>query len=143
MNLPREVFVDTSFFIALTNSRDEDHEYAVTLYQRLESQSVRKITSEYVLMELGDGLSRFRVRHLAQQVIASVQDDDTFEIVPASTDLFTQALHLFQSRPDKEWGMTDCSSFIVMQQMDLYAALTADHHFEQAGFLSLLRTNKF
>lgn len=143
MNLPTEVFVDTSFLIALTNSRDEDHQYALTLYQRLESQGTRKITSEYVLMELGDGLSRFRVRHLAQQVIESVQEDDTFEVIPASTDLFIQALQLFQSRPDKEWGMTDCSSFIIMQQMDLYAALTADHHFEQAGFLSLLRTNKF
>lgn len=143
MNLPNEVFVDTSFLIALTNSRDEDHQYALKLYQRLESQGTRKTTSEYVLMELGDGLSRYRVRHLAQQIIESIQEDDTFEIVPASTGLFIQALHLFQSRPDKEWGMTDCSSFVIMQQMDLYAALTADHHFEQAGFLSLLRTNKF
>ena len=143
MNLPTEVFIDTSFFIALTNSSDEDHLYAVTLQRRLQSQAIRKITSEYVLVELGDGLSRFKVRSLAQQVIESVRRDPKFEIIPASTSLFVQALHLFQNRPDKEWGMTDCSSFVIMQQMELYAVLTADHHFEQAGFLPLLRANNF
>ena len=140
MNLPTELFIDTSFFIALTNSRDEDHPYAVNLYDRLQNQGIRKITSEYVLIELGDGLSRFKARNLAQQIIEAVQQDDSFEIVPASTHLFIQALRLYQSRPDKEWGMTDCSSFVIMQQKKLLAALTADHHFAQAGFLSILRT---
>jgi predicted nucleic acid-binding protein len=60
---------------------------------------------------------------------------------PASTTLLAQSLRLFSQRPDKEWGLTDCSSFVIMQQKGLYAALTADHHFEQAGFLPLLRTN--
>ena len=41
-------------------------------------------------------------------------------------------------RPDKEWSLTDCISFEVMAELGLTEALTADHHFEQAGFRALL-----
>jgi predicted nucleic acid-binding protein len=138
MNLPAKVFVDTSFFIALLNSNDNDHLQAVTLQTALTSERVHKITSEYVLMELGDGLSRLRFRPLASQLINLVQQDQSFEIVPASSALFTKSLALFNQRTDKEWGLTDCSSFIIMQEGGLAAALTADHHFQQAGFSALL-----
>jgi predicted nucleic acid-binding protein len=43
------------------------------------------------------------------------------------------------SRPDKEWPLTDCISFVVMRRYDIVDALTADHHFEQAGFNLLLK----
>jgi uncharacterized protein len=42
------------------------------------------------------------------------------------------------SRRDKEWSLTDCISFVVMKERGLTEALTADHHFEQAGFKALL-----
>jgi len=60
MNLPNEVFVDTSFFIALLNSKDKDHPKAVALQKQLSAKKARKITSEYVLLELGDSLSSLR-----------------------------------------------------------------------------------
>jgi predicted nucleic acid-binding protein len=44
-----------------------------------------------------------------------------------------------ERRPDKWWSLTDCISFIVMQQEGLTEALTTDHHFEQAGFKILLK----
>lgn len=49
-----------------------------------------------------------------------------------------QALTLYQSRSDKTWGLTDCISFVVMQQHNLTDALTADRHFIQAGFRALM-----
>jgi predicted nucleic acid-binding protein len=49
------------------------------------------------------------------------------------------AWHLWKSRPDKEWSLVDCSSFIVMQQRGLTEALTTDHHFAQVGFIRLLK----
>lgn len=55
MNLPAKVFIDTSFFIALLNSNDSDHPQAVALQIQLTAEKVYKITSEYVLLELGDG----------------------------------------------------------------------------------------
>jgi predicted nucleic acid-binding protein len=62
MSLPARVFVDTSFFIALLNSADSDHSHAVALQRQLTAEKTHKITTEYVLMELGDGLSRLRFR---------------------------------------------------------------------------------
>jgi uncharacterized protein len=59
-------------------------------------------------------------------------------IVPPNQELFDEGIHLFAERPDKEWSLTDCISFIIMREYDLTDALTADHHFEQAGFRILL-----
>jgi hypothetical protein len=61
-------------------------------------------------------------------------------VVPASTSLFDEALGMFHSHRDKEWGLTDCISFLVMRREGVMDALTSDHHFEQAGFRALLRT---
>ena len=49
-----------------------------------------------------------------------------------------EALALYDDRPDKRWGMTDCISFVVMRQRDLTVAVTADEHFAQAGFRTLM-----
>lgn len=133
-----ELFVDTSFFIALANSRDACHAQAVALQSQLSQQSIHKVTSEYVLFELGNGLSRLRFRALAQQIINFVLRDPTFEVVSAEQALFMDTLTLFYAREDKEWGLTDCASFVIMQQRGINTALSADHHFVQAGFRILL-----
>jgi len=142
MKFPSRIFIDTSYLIALLNSNDTDHARATKFQAQLSTQKAHKITSEYVLMELGDGLSRLRFRPLAQKMLELIHADNTFEIIPSSTVLFNQARALFNQRPDKEWGMTDCSSFIIMQNFGLHAALTADQHFEQAGFQALLRIDE-
>jgi predicted nucleic acid-binding protein len=59
-------------------------------------------------------------------------------IVGADNDYFDRGLERFARRPDKEWSFTDCISFVVMEDKGLTDALTADHHFEQAGFTILL-----
>jgi predicted nucleic acid-binding protein len=61
------------------------------------------------------------------------------QIVSASHDLFAAAWDLYTRRPDKEWSLTDCTSFVVMQRHGLTDALTGDHHFEQAGFTVLFK----
>ncbi len=102
MKLPNQVFVDTSFFIALLNSNDADHARAVALQNALKQQRTRKVTSEFVLMELGDGLARLNFRYLASQMLHLVRQDPSFRVVPASSDLFTRAMELFDERTDKE-----------------------------------------
>jgi len=59
-------------------------------------------------------------------------------VILLSTEVFSRGLLLFDSRADKEWSLTDCISFVVMEDRGLTDALTADHHFEQAGFRALL-----
>lgn len=136
--LPPELFVDTSFFVALLNSRDVYHQTAISLQVQLDKQKVRKVTSEYVLIELGDGLSRLQYRPLASRLIHLLQRDPTFTIVPTATPVFQKAIRLFDDRPDKEWGLTDCTSMMIMDEWGLDSILTADHHFQQAGYQILL-----
>jgi predicted nucleic acid-binding protein len=91
-----EIFLDTSYAIALSVSNDEHHERAVKLAERLESD--------------GTGLV-----------------------------LCARAFELYRNRLDKEWGLIDCISFIVMEERGITDALTADDHFRQAGFRASLR----
>jgi predicted nucleic acid-binding protein len=53
--------------------------------------------------------------------------------------LFRRGIELYDNRLDKQWSLTDCISFVVMQQHGITEALTGDHHFEQAGFVALLK----
>lgn len=59
-------------------------------------------------------------------------------VVSVDTPLFRRALRLYEDRPDKGWGLTDCISFVVMEEQGLRAAMTTDDHFRQAGFQVLM-----
>ena len=67
-----------------------------------------------------------------------VETDPAFQCVRATSELIQRGRKLYRERADKEWPLTDCISFVVMQDHGLSEALTADHHFEQAGFKALL-----
>ena len=60
-------------------------------------------------------------------------------IVPAEQGLFDRGAALYAERPDKAWSLTDCISFVIMQDHGLRDAPTGDHHFEQAGFNLLMK----
>ena len=60
------------------------------------------------------------------------------EIIPQSSAQFDSALDFYSSRMDQDWGLTDCASFLIMQERNIHQALAADHHFAQAGFVAPL-----
>ncbi len=59
-------------------------------------------------------------------------------VVFVDQDTYDRGWQLHRERSDKTWSLVDCISFVVMQDLRLTEALTADHHFEQAGFVKLL-----
>ncbi len=132
------VFLDASYAIALSVETDAHHSAAVHLSRRLESRATF-ITTRAVLLEIGNALSRSRFRQGLVNLLTDIEADPDVEIVPLSDELYAKGLSLLQTRPDKRWGLTDCISFVVMQERGLVAALTADAHFRQAGFQPLLR----
>ncbi len=132
-----QVFLDTSFLLALVLSDDENHEAAIQTQSKL---TTRFLTTEFVIIELVDALASERLRDLAVRVVEMLRSDPGIEIVPASSSMITEGFALFRARPDKSWGLTDCISFAIMQNRGLREALTADRHFEQAGFHALLRS---
>jgi uncharacterized protein len=130
------VFADTFFFLALINPRDAGHARAVAL---AETATGPIITTAWVLTEVADGLANTPDRHLFQAILADLEQEPRATIVPSSQELFERGTRLYVSRPDKKWSLTDCISFLVMEAGNITEALTADHHFEQAGFAALLK----
>ena len=134
-----EVSLDTSHAIALVVPSDQLHPKAVALSKQMELSRVRLVTTRGVLLEIGNALSKRRFRASGANVLSWLEADPAIEIVPLSTDLYAKAFDLYRNRPDKDWGLVDCASFVVMEERGITEALTADEHFEQAGFRALLR----
>lgn len=139
--MPRaELFLDSAYAIALSSPKDEYHKQAVMLAEQIERQQMRLITTRAVVLEIGDALARSNYRREAIKLLSSFEKDiDFVQIVPISERLYERGFQLYRSRQDKEWGITDCISFVVMWERGLTKALTTDRHFQQAGFQALLR----
>jgi hypothetical protein len=90
------------------------------------------------MTELADGLASTGNRGAFARLVARLQADPENELVPPSIELMARGIQLYDERPDKKWSLTDCISFVVMQDRGITEALTGDHHFEQAGFKILL-----
>jgi predicted nucleic acid-binding protein len=134
-----EVFLDTAYAIALSSSNDLFHHQAVWLADQLEAAGTRLVTTHAVMLEIGNALSKQRYRPAAIELLDALEADPNVEVIPLSEQLYTRALQLYCERLDKEWGLTDCVSFIVMQDRGIIEALTTDEHFQQAGFQVLMR----
>jgi uncharacterized protein len=132
----KPAYGDTSYFVAVCGLADSWHDRAVEWSSRLLGGIV---TTVYVLVETAGLLTRPEDRPTYLSLARDRESDPAVRIVWASKELFRAGFDLFAARPDKEWSLVDCISFVVMKQHRLKDALTADHHFEQAGFRALLR----
>ncbi|MCX6926192.1 MAG: PIN domain-containing protein [Verrucomicrobia bacterium] len=131
----KAVFADTFYFLALLNERDTAHKQAVAASR---APGLSLVTTELVLIELADALCKPPHRDEVTALWNVVEGDPAFRLVRATSELIQRGRELYRDRADKEWPLTDCISFVVMQDHGLSGALTADHHFEQAGYKALL-----
>ncbi|MBW4486829.1 MAG: PIN domain-containing protein [Trichocoleus desertorum ATA4-8-CV12] len=131
------LFLDTVFIQALLNKQDQYHDQAKLFLPRMRAAAEVWLT-EAILVEVGNALSAVN-RAAAVQFIQQCYKTTNMRVVTVNTQLLTTALQLYQSRPDKDWGLTDCISFVVMREQNLVDAVTADIHFVQAGYRALLR----
>jgi predicted nucleic acid-binding protein len=130
------VFADTFALIAWLNPRDDAHA-RVTAY--LDAFTGRLVTTEWVLMELADALSAPTARSTTVAFLQAVRTDTLFDVIGYDPTMYRAGFDLFAARADKAWSLTDCISFAVMTDRGLSEALTADHHFEQAGFRAVFQ----
>lgn len=137
-----DIFIDTSGWGNLLIRSQDQHALAVHLYQQTQQQGRKLLTTNYILAELVALLtSPFRLPR--PRIITLVHDlrvSAILEIVYIDEALDDQAWELLSRRHDKDWSLVDCSSFVIMQQRGIQQALTTDHHFEQAGFVRLLKS---
>jgi predicted nucleic acid-binding protein len=130
------IFVDTLFVIALVNQRDDHHRKASELADLCEGQSL--ITTDTVLMEIANALAR-NFKSQAIEIIEDFLASVEVMVVRLDQKLFDRVFALYKQYQDKEWGLTDCVSFLVMREAGITDALTFDQHFVQAGFRALMR----
>jgi predicted nucleic acid-binding protein len=136
-----KVFVDTAAWLALLNTSDSLHPQARQVMGTLQQQNTQLITTEFVLLEVADALSTPSIRSQAIAFINKLRQSPLLQIIPCSSTLLASGWELYSQRLDKEWGLTDCTSFVVMTEQQISQAFTSDHHFKQAGFISLLTSN--
>lgn len=134
-----EIFLDAAYAIALSSPNDTFHPQAMAYAERLEKSKTRLVTTRAVCLEIGNALARQKHRQAAVKLLRSIEQDVHIQITPLSGELYQSAFQLYQERRDKEWGLTDCISFVVMRERGITDALTTDEHFEQSGFRALLR----
>jgi uncharacterized protein len=127
-------FADSSFWIALVDQRDAHHAQAVDWSL---NTSGRIVTTKAVVLETVNTFSRPIWRDRAIALIEHIESRDDIEIVPFSESLWNRGWKLFRERLDKAWSLTDCISFELMHERRVREALTADSHFQQAGFRAL------
>ena len=133
------VFADTAFWIALVVRRDRYHAIAQACVDRM---AKRMTTTDAVLLETANALSPLSLRKHAVRLVTRLRQQSEVEIVAFDDLLLQRAWQMYCDRADKSWSLTDCISFIVMQDRNIQSALTSDHHFEQAGFQILLRADR-
>ena len=136
-----EIFVDTSGWGNLVDKNQPYHQLMVQLYREAKQQKRRLITSNYVITEVVALLtSPLRIpRPKVIRFVNSLKQSPYIDIIHIDKEKDDEAWILLASREDKEWSLVDCSSFIIMKEKGILEALTNDIHFEQAGFIRLLK----
>lgn len=129
------VFADTSYYLALMRSDDPAH--GAALANSTPGRSI--VTTGFILLELGNACARAEDHGDFLAVVEGLKNSRRVTIIPLSSELMGRGLKLMGERDDKDWSLTDCISFAVMKEHGLREALTEDKHFEQAGFVALLR----
>lgn len=133
------VFADTAAWLALINKSDTLHKKAKKIRDSLLNHDSQFVVTDYVIVEIANSLSRIPFRESAVHLVNSMTASKNIEIVEIDKEVYKEAWRLYSSRTDKEWSLTDCTSFIIMNRRQINEAFTSDHHFEQAGFTILLQ----
>ena len=135
----RTLFADSGHWIALLHPRDQIHERAKAVAAR--QGPVAIVTTQMALAEALNHLSGEgeTLRNLAVEMVRGLQDNAGIEVVPQTDEQFEAALDRYDARDDQRWSLTDCASFLVMEERNISEALAYDRDFEQAGFIALLR----
>jgi predicted nucleic acid-binding protein len=127
------IFIDTSAFLALENRKDEYHKRALMFRDSSVESKESLVTSDYILDE-SYTIIRLRAGHeIAVQFGEMIQATGLIEIRYLTKEILREAWHIFKSFSDKEFSFTDCTSFALMESLQIKTAFTFDDHFNQYG----------
>lgn len=135
----KPVFIDTSALIAMGNKRDQFFQQAMSIRNGLIKSRCPLVTTSAVLMEFGNAFSPVQLRPTASRLIEIINNSRLWQIFSINKELFDRGFDKFRQMSDKNWGLVDCISMIVADEIGITEIFTNDHHFEQAGFTILIK----
>ena len=134
----RKVFADTSYWVAVTRPRDEWQDAALASKKGL--GEIILVTTDDVLVEFLTALREGQVlREKAVQAVRAILKNPNVQVIPQTRKSFLSGLDRFARRGDKAYSLTDCISMNAMESESIQEILTNDHHFEQEGFVVLIK----
>src|SRR3990172_538844 len=137
--MTKSVFVDSFAWIAAINKSDNYHDVTLRIIADLLGKNSKLFTTNYVIIETINALSKKEYRNTVVEFIHKLEKSPSVEIIGITEDTYSNAWKLYQERMDKDWGITDCTSFEVMRMFNIKRAFTNDKHFEQAGFSLMVK----
>lgn len=130
------MFLDTSGLLCFHHRAEPQHAEAVRFFR----SASRRLTHRYVLAEFVALAQARRLPRLpALSFVADLRVNTVLEVIYVGEAVHRAALEVLQQRADKSWSLCDAVSFLLMAEASIREALTTDHHFEQAGFIRLLK----
>ena len=130
------MLIDTSGFLCFNEKEESFHEKAVELYDSAKARlTTNYVLAEYTALAQVRGIARQKITEFSTRILETRE----IEIVWVNESLHRQAVELIKERPDKNYSLCDAVSFVVMRVRDISEALTTDKHFEQEGFVRLLK----
>lgn len=143
-----KVFVDTVYWIATINPKDQWASEARAAKSQLGQQTLL-VTTDEVLAEVLTAFSKTgrksnhkqdtRLREAVVEAVEKIRANPNVEVIPQSRDSFDRGLELYKARADKDYSLTDCISMNAMRDRSIQKILSADHHFEQEGLTILMK----
>ena len=132
------ILVDSRAWYALADNRERHHGDAVRLFSRVtKGEFGRILTTDYVLDETYT-LLRMRLGTEAVRALRGLlSGSSNLQMVRVSERDFDHALDLMLAHSDKRWSLTDCTSFVLMRELEIGRAFTFDHNFFEDGFQAL------
>jgi predicted nucleic acid-binding protein len=134
-----EAFADTSVLYAAVDARDAHHRYAALLMRQLAQAGRMIVTTDYVVAETLNLAVARRGRIVADRLLQLLETSSGLRMEWVDPERFQAAKLFFRRHADHGYSFTDCTSFVVMDNLRIRDALTSDHHFVEAGFRTLLK----
>jgi uncharacterized protein len=132
----KRVFADSFFYLAVLNRADGAHQQAVAAVR---AGGIEAVNTTAVLLEVADAMSAPLLRTACVRFLTALRERSDTQVLALGDDLLTRGLALYRERLDRACSLTDCLSFVVMAEEGITESLTGDRHFEQAGFVALLK----
>lgn len=132
--MPKELFVDTSAWIALADKNDNWHPLAPKVYPELVRAYGQFVTTNLIVAETHIAL-RERIGFVgAMGFIVNLRTSARLVRVLSNDELERQAEAILEQYDDQDISYTDAVSFAVMKQRSIKDVFTYDHHFRALGF---------